>query len=207
MAIYARALELSPGNRAGWRALADLAAAGKLDDAEAKQASDLIQRLLFRSYPEFSLVIRLRMIKDRGMIEHAAGIAQMAELFRERPDLLVLVRLAEGDRQRADKKREAAMDTYLDVLRRNAQSGPVVMMVMPRLEEMLRESKDERRLLEILQQVLNAMPKLSACKHARSTPYFILGWKCVELMDELKESQAALQLRVRLENLVSRSAE
>jgi hypothetical protein len=199
-----KAITIMPANRHAWYALADLAAKEKLDDVQMKPNEELFKEQLERRWPEFATVLRLRALKQRGTIEFDAGIARAADAVRDRPELLAMVRLAQVERYREDKKNKESVELLVKLLQQKpALSAPSALAVMLQLDDLLhRGEADLPRLNEIYHAVFNALPRPNASYHMRTTPYWRLGWKYAELLDEMKDAQGAQALRTKLDNLV-----
>jgi hypothetical protein len=202
-AMLRRAITVMPANRHAWYALADLAAKEKFDDAQMKPNEELFKEQLERRWPEFATVLRLRALKDRGTIEFDNGINRAAEAVRDRPELVAMVRLAQVERYRQDKKNKESIELLIKLLQRQPPlSPPSAWAVMLQLDDLLHRENDLPRLSEIYRAVFNAMPRPNASHHMRTTPYWRMGWKYADLLDEMKDPQAAGALRMKLENLV-----
>ncbi|MEO6436457.1 MAG: hypothetical protein ABIP55_11960 [Tepidisphaeraceae bacterium] len=196
VALFRRAIDLSSAHRAAWWALADHAATEKFDAEQMKPIEELIGKHLKRS-PEFALSLRVRMLKGRGSIEHAAGLKQAAERVAGRPDLLAQIGLAIADRQMEDKQYVDATRVLIDVLKEHA-TGPIALAVMIRLDDALRKQEDVPRLARVYAEVFAALPKPAASKLGRTTAYYQIGEKYAAALDEVDDSQAAAQVRVKI---------
>jgi hypothetical protein len=201
---YRRAIELSPANLAAWLALADFVAKEKLDDDAIKPIEQLMQKHLARRWPALPTVLRLRMLNGRGTIEFEHGVDRAADAVRDHPELVAMVRLAAVDRMREDKRFREAETALMTLMQRQGTLSPAVAQaVMTRLDELLRRGDGElERLSAIYKEVFEALPRPNPSRHARSTPYYQLGWKYAQVLEEMKDSQRASALRTKLENLV-----
>lgn len=198
-----RAIAVMPANRRAWYALADLAAKEKLDDAQMKPIDELLATHLEKRWPEFATVIRLRALTDRGTIEFDRGIARAADAVRDHPELVTIVRLAQVARYRADKKNKESVELLVKLLQRQPPlAPPSALEVMLQLDDLLHREEDLPRLREIYRAVFSALARPSPSYHVRTTPYWRIGWKYAELLDELKDPHAAAALRTKLDNLV-----
>jgi hypothetical protein len=149
-------------------------------------------------------VLRLRAIKGRGTIEFDNGINRAADAVRDRPELVAMVRLAQVERYREDKKNKEAIELLVKLLQRQPPlSPPSAWAVMLQLDDLLHRENDLPRLNEIYRAVFTAMPRPGASYHMRTTPYWRMGWKYADLLAELKDEQSAGALRTKLENLVT----
>jgi hypothetical protein len=198
-----RAISLMPANRQAWYALADLAAEKKFDESQMKPIDELMKEQLDRRWPEFATVLRLRAIKGRGTLEFDSGINKAADTVRDRPELLTMVRLAQVERYRDDKKYKESIELLVKLLQRQPPlSAPSAWAVMLQLDDLLHRENDLPRLNEIYRVVFAAMPKPNPSYHMRTTPYWRMGSKYAELLDEMKDGQSAGALRTKLDNLV-----
>jgi hypothetical protein len=128
-----------------------------------------------------------------------------ADAVRDRPDLVVQIRLAAADRLREDKRNKEAAEALLDLLRKQSSSiSPAcAWAVMSRLDELLRLGDgDLPRLRDLYAAVFAAMPRPAASKYFRTTPYYRVGWNYAQVLEELKDAQRAQALRTTLANLV-----
>jgi hypothetical protein len=202
-AMLRRAIEIMPTNRRAWYALADLAAKEKFDEVAMKPIDELTKEKLDRRWPEFATILRLRALKDRGTIEFDAGINRAAEAVRDRSELVAMVRLAQVERYREDRKNKESIELLVKLLQRQPPlSAPSAWAVMAQLDDLLHRENDLPRLNEIYRAVFNALPRPNPSHHMRTTPYWRMGWRYADLLDEMKDPQAAGALRTKLENLV-----
>jgi hypothetical protein len=203
-AMLAKSIGVMPANRHAWYALADLAAAEKFDDAAMKPVEELMKQHLDRRWPEFATVLRLRAVKSRGTIEFDAGISRAADAVRDRPELVAMVRLAQVERYREDRKNKESIELLVKLLQRQPPlSAPSAWAVMVQLDDLLHREDDLPRLNEIYRAVFGALPRPNPSYHMRTTAYWRMGWKYADLLDEMKDPQAAGALRTKLENLVT----
>jgi hypothetical protein len=202
--ILRRAIEVMSTNRRAWYALADLAAKEKFDESAMKPIDELTKDKLDRRWPEFATILRLRALKDRGTIEFDAGINRAAEAVGDRGELVAMVRLAQVERYREDKKNKESIELLVKLLQRQPPlSPPSAWAVMVQLDDLLHRENDLPRLNEIYRAVFNALPRPNPSHHMRTTPYWRMGWKYADLLNEMKDPQAAGALRTKLENLVT----
>jgi hypothetical protein len=155
-----------------------------------------------RSMPEFALSLRLRMLKGRGSIECAAALRRAREAAGGRRDLLAVIGIARADRQLEDKQYVEATATLLEVLRDHA-TAPVALAVMNRLDDALRKQEDVARLAGVYGEVFNALEKPRAARHGRTTAYYQIGARYAAVLDETEQRQAAAQVRVKIEAIVT----
>ncbi len=200
-ALLDRAIEFSLGNARAWYAWAGLAAAGKLTDDQLKSFEKLtVSRL--NGYPRFALLVRLRALQGRGTVEFADGMERIMSDFAQRPDVIALAMLARADRERADKRDPDAIATLVELLRKQGSSPPVAWMAVTRLEGLLRGTDDTPRLLQVYENVFNALPRPPQTLYGRSLPYYRIGGKYAALLEETKQQQQAAAVRSKYQYIV-----
>jgi hypothetical protein len=178
-----------------------LAAAGKLTDDQLKSFEKLtVSRL--NGYPRFALLVRLRALQGRGTVEFADGMERIMSDFAQRPDVIALAMLARADRERADKRDPDAIATLVELLRKQGSSPPVAWMAVTRLEGLLRGTDDTPRLLQVYENVFNALPRPPQTLYGRSLPYYRIGGKYAALLEETKQQQQAAAVRSKYQYIV-----
>ena len=200
-ALLERAIELSPGNARAWYAYAALAAAGKLTDDQLKSFEKLTMSRL-KEYPRFALLVRLRALQGRGTLEFTDGIERIMTDFAQQPDVVALALLARADHEREDKRDPEAIATLVDLLRKHGSSPPLAWMAVTRLEGLLRGTDDTPKLLEVYENVFNAIPRPPQTLYGRSLPYYRIGEKYAALLDEMKQQQQAAAVRSKYQYIV-----
>ena len=199
--LLERAIELSVGNARAWYAYAGLAAEGKLTDDQLKSFEKLtVSRL--KDYPHFALLVRLRALQGRGTLEFADGMERILTDFAQRPDVVALALLARADWERADKRDPEAIATLVELLRKQGASPSVAWMAVARLEGLLRGTDDAPKLLEVYENVFNALPRPPQTLYGRSFPYYRIGEKYAALLDEMKQQQQAAAVRSKYQFVV-----
>ena len=197
---FERAVELSPCNRTAWFALAQLAAARKLSAEQNKRLEKLIAKQL-HAYPGFALLVRLRMLKGRGLIEFSDGIQRLKIDYGDRPELVAQVLMTLSDRQRDDGRTADAVTPLLELLRLQGRSGPAALTAMLRLEPLLRKTDELPRLAEIYREVWTSLPRPAPTRWGRTTPYYRIGEKFAMVLDELHSNDAGA-VRTKISNVV-----
>jgi hypothetical protein len=158
-----------------------------------------------RRLPEFATTLRLRTLRGRGSIEfeHLAKRAADA-VAADRPDLVRIVQLAVVDRLREDKRFDDAVTLLMEILRRGgARSPAAACAVMARADAILRQRDDVARLAAMYHDVFESLPRPDPTRHGRSTCYYRIGAKYADVLDELKKSQDAQAVRVKIQNVVA----
>jgi hypothetical protein len=201
--LLRRAIDLAPGNRRAWIAIADLAAKEKFDDAAIKPVEETIGKYLRRS-PEFATIVRLRTLKGRGSIEFEHFAKRAADAVPERPDLVRAVQLAVVDRLRDDKRFDDALTILTEALRKGgARSPAAACAIMSRADVILRQRDDVVRLASMYHDVFESLPRPEPTRHGRSSGYYRIGSKYADLLDELHKPQDAQAVRVKIQNVVA----
>ncbi len=204
-ALYRRAIELSPGNREAWMQLAQLGAELRLSDAQLAAMTQVIANFAAKSYPDFALEILQKLHSGRGTQQRMQVLKQAREMFK-RPDLVASIRLAEGDLLRDQQRPSAALAAFGEVLTQYHNAGPITLAALQRIETLLRENNELRRLAAIYAQAWQRLPVPTASAYARSTPYCLVGQKYVTVLEELGESAEARRVRSRLNSVTGTRA-
>jgi hypothetical protein len=191
-ALFERAIDWSPCNRSAWFALAQLASNRKLSDEQIRVVDRLMTKHLGRSDPQFAVLLRLRMLEGRGLIEFEDGIRHLRADYGDRPEALAAMLLALADRERSDGRAGPAVETLLELLRAQSRNGAIALAAMGRLEQLLRKSDELARLSEVYRDVFASLAKPPATRWGRTTPYYRIGEKYAIVLDELKGTDAAI---------------
>jgi hypothetical protein len=203
--LYQRAINLSPGNREAWLRLAQLGADGKLTEAQVASTMRIVADFAARPYPDFAFDIIKRLNNGRGTQQQLRALKDARRMFTSRPDLLAAIRLTEGDLLRDQQKPVAALGAYGEVLRQYHNAGPIVLDALARIDNLLREHDETKRLAAIYHEAWQRLPQPPTSGYARATPYYMVGERYLALLEELGAAQEAARVKARLETL-SRSA-
>jgi len=202
LAVYAKAIEIAPGNRVAWERVADLAAGAKLPAAQQKQVDELYRRVLLRRVPGYALGWRMRVIKDRGAPERIAALKKMGDEFRSSPPLFSMARVALGDAWAEEKRRDEALAAYEEALGRSPNSGPMTVLVMGRIDPLLHKTNELEKLAEIYGKSFGMTERVRASAWARTTPFYMVGDRYAQVLGELNDEARAQGVRAQLENVV-----
>jgi hypothetical protein len=201
--VYMLAINLAAGNPRPWHALAQLAAQMKLTDAQNDALRSAIEKFAVKRYPDFAFVIVQTSISGRGTDEQLKLLAGMRPSFTARPDLLAKIRLAEGDLYRKEKRPAQAMAAYGDVLDRYLNIGPVVLETMSHVDDLLSESQQIQRLIAVYRIVWGRMPQPEASIAVQGTPFYRVGSRYRDLLNEMGQPVMAQSVQTRLDSLTS----
>jgi hypothetical protein len=199
MALYTRAINLSPGNRTAWEALAQLGADRKLTTAQIAQVTDVVAQFAAKQYPDFAFDVLVRLNAGRGTADRIKALDQSRKLFASRPDLLAQIRIEQGNLMRQEKRYDEALAAYAQVLTANRTAGPILLRTLAEIETTLRETRDLPRLAGIYQQAWQAMPQPTPGAYVRSTPYYLIGLKYCTILRELGDERQVQQAQIRLD--------
>ena len=199
--VCSAAVVLSPGNRRAWAALADVAAKGDLTPPQTQSVAAVIARFALQKYPDFALRLYTTMAAGRPPAQQLDTLEKCARLFAPRPDLVARLRVAEGDLLRKQRKNDQALRPYGDVLDNEMNAGRVVVEAMGRVDDLLREMNDRRRLVAAYKAVWQRMPVPEPSAFVATTPYYAVGIKFAALLDEAGDKPDADQVRTKLESL------
>jgi tetratricopeptide (TPR) repeat protein len=202
LAALTKAVELAPGNRLAWERVADQARTAKLPAAQQKQVDELYRRVLLRRVPEYALAWRMRMIKDRPAPERVAALKKMGDEFRSSPALFSMARVALGDAWADEKRRDEALAAYEEALARSPNSGPIAVLVMERIDPLMHKTNELERLAEIYSKAFGMSERIRASAWARTTPFYMLGDRYAQVLQELNDESRAQGVRAQLDNVV-----
>ena len=104
MALYTKAVNLSPGNRGAWESLAALGADRKIATADLPKITEVVTQFASKAYPDFAFEILTRVNSGLGTAEQIKALDASRKLFAARPDLVAEVRLAQADLMRQEKR-------------------------------------------------------------------------------------------------------
>jgi hypothetical protein len=195
--LYEKTIDLSPGNRPAWIALATLGKNGDLTSADAQAVDRAVERLLVGPYPDFGWQMLVGMAAGQEDQQQIETLGRIAPLFRGRPDLVAIIRVRQGDLLRKDN-RDDAMTAYGDVLTNYLKAGPVILRAMSSVDEILRAKNDLPRLARAYQQVWQHVPRPDPSAFAYESPYYILGQAFAGLLDETGNANGAAEVRRQL---------
>lgn len=201
-AVYMKAIDLSPGNRDAWLRLAALGADLKLSDHQFNAVTQVMARFAAKPYPDFAFDILLKLNSGRGTNQQLAALKHARTLFN-RTDLLASIRMAEGDLMRANQQPSAALTAYGEVLTNYHNAGPIVLAALDRTEQLLREAGQLQRLAAIYGQTWQRLPLPKPTAYVRSTPYYVVARRYIDVLEEIGADAEAQRVRLRLNSLAS----
>ncbi len=202
-ALASRAVDLCPANRDAWLLLAELGAARQLTEEQSARIFDAVNRYLVEPFPDFALAVLRRTIEGRGNIQQFDMLERLTKTFRSRPDLVARIRIAQGDLLAQERRAGDALGVYGDVLTTYILAGPIILTAMDRVDALLREYNDLRRLAAIYRQTIQRMPQPSQSAYIRTTPYYALSTRYMLLLTEIGNHAEASRVRQRLDALDS----
>jgi hypothetical protein len=202
MEFYRMAIHLSPGNRIAWMSLAQLGAEQELPQTEMNSVGQVVHDYAAQRYPDFACYMLEKMAAGMATDAQVASLDQIAALFRQRPDLQARIRIRQGELLHSENKDSDALMAYGDVLTNDLNAGPIVLLAIQKVDDILRAKNDLDRLAKIYDQVWRSMPVPSATAYATQSPYYEVGTNYARLLDELGNSTAAENVREQLQKLV-----
>ena len=197
-ALFMRAIDLYPGNRGAWQALAQMGAKRTLQPSQMQQLGDAVGRYMVKAYPDFAMELLRTTNSGRGTAQQDAALVNMKPMFAHRPDLVAELTLAQGDLARQEKQFGEALRLYGSVIDRNPTMGPLVMMAMDRIDPLMRERGEVARLAGVYGDVWARMPRVDVTAFVQTTPYYQIGKRYSQLLAEVG-TQTALNERSRVE--------
>ncbi|MGA2584504.1 MAG: hypothetical protein ABSG31_14610 [Tepidisphaeraceae bacterium] len=202
MDLLERAINLSPGNRAAWVALAKLGREGRLSPDQLESVGRVVQQYAAQSYPDFAWQMLVNMCASQPPSQRVESLNNISRLFSARPDLVARIRNLQGDLYRKLDQDDLALGEYGDILTNYLNTGPIVMEAMQRVDEMLRAKQDLNHLVRIYDSVWPklAIPDRSA--FAFETPFAVVGKAYADLLDSMGNESAADNIRTRIKQLV-----
>jgi tetratricopeptide (TPR) repeat protein len=199
MALLTKAINLSPGNRGAWMVLADLGAASKLSEQQMTKVTEVVTQFAAKPYPDFAAEALMRMNSGRGTDQQIKALDAARNLFRDRPDLVAEIRLAQAKLLTAAKRTPEALNAYGQVLAGNRQFGPILLTALEQIEALLRQQNELPRLSAIYKQTWEGMPTPQITVGAAGTPYFIIGERYIAVLKQLGNEPEATRVQSRLD--------
>jgi hypothetical protein len=200
--VFMRAINLSPGNRDAWAMLAQLGADRKLTDAQMTKAMQVVAKFAAKPYPDFAFAMIRTLNAGRGTEQQVRALKDARALFGQRPDIQASIRLAEGDLLRDQKKPAAALATYAEVLQRYNNAGPIVLEALDRVDALLREHNELAKLAQIYRDVWQRFPQPTRGGYLRSTPYYLVAERYMNVLNEVGDAAEAGRVQQRLNGLM-----
>lgn len=200
--LYVKAITLSSGNRSAWLGLADLGANKKLSVDQLNRVAGVVQKFAATRYPDFALAMVRRLTSGQPEAEQIEILEKFRSSFRTRPDILAWLRVEQGDLFKAMDKPREAMAAYMDVLNNSLWAGPIVITALDRVDILLRNAGETRRLPAIYKQVFERMPKPQPSAMIMSTPFWSVGQKYASLLRELGDVRGAQSLDSQMSGMV-----
>lgn len=198
MRLLATAIELNPGNRTAWLALAEMGAQGELNAGQIERVMRVVDRFATRDYPEFAWVVLLKVVSGRDTAEQVAALDRLVGVFRHRPDLQARTRLVQGDLLASSHPRRA-LECYFNVAENSVELAPVTMMAMERIDGLLRSHGELARLMGAYDAVWKRMPQPPSSGLAVvGSPWGLVGRRYQMLADELGDFQTSAAIQRRL---------
>jgi hypothetical protein len=198
--LLEKAIDLSPGNRPAWNALAEIGFHRQLTPDQRTTVESAIQRLALGRYPDFAYKILRHMSAGGGNDEQLAALQNMTRLFANRPDLLAAIHIAQGNIL-AQSHPDDALAQYGIVLHDGLNTAPLVLEAMSHVDQLLREQGRTGDLAGAYQWVLDHLPRPQPSAYAPTTPYYLLGSEYESLLTEMGNVTAAAQVQARLDML------
>jgi hypothetical protein len=199
--LMMRAVDLSPGNRGPWLALASMGSTGKLTDAQMEDVSQAIQKYLVKPFPDFAYEMLVKMSAGIAADQQVTALGRIGAMFPDRPDLQARICILQGDLLHTAGKDDEAISVYGQALTSDLDAGPVILSALDRVDKILRGRNDLDRLLRIYDQIWHRMPAPAVSAHVTELPYFIVGKHFAKLLDETGHPQDAAAVRTQLQSL------
>jgi hypothetical protein len=200
--LLVRAIDLSPGNRTAWATLAELGAHRKLTDAQMTQATQVVAKFAAKPYPDFAFAMIKTLSSGRGTEQQMRALRDARGLFPQRPDIQAAIRLTEGDLLKDQKKPAPALAAYTEVLQRYNNAGPIVLEALERVDALLREHNELRRLADIYRDAWQRFPQPTRGGYIRSTPYYLVAERYMNVLNEIGNTAEAERVKQRLDALI-----
>jgi hypothetical protein len=202
-----REVEVSPGNRAAWVALADLGAKNQLNDSQQSVAFQELARSLVQHYPDFACQAMMRMVEGQPTLRQASSLERVAQSFPTRPDLRARVRLQQADLLEAVGHYNEAFVALNDVLTNDLNAGAIILPAMRRMDALVRKHGVLSQLVQIYDRTWTRMPVPDRSSYVYRTPYYVIGKTYLDLLQSLGDQSAAQGVRNRLMAVIPAGAE
>jgi hypothetical protein len=199
--LYRAAIDLSPGNRAAWMGLADMAADGRLGARDAQAFAEVVNRFAQKNYPDFAFAVLRRTVAGSDPRDQLDALARIGRSFGDRPDLAAAAAVAQGDLHREAGRDEDALRAYDEVFTQHMQAGPVVLTAMDRVDALLRDRDELKQLAGIYKKVWAKMTVPDTSAFVTTTPFYVLGARYAELLKTMGDERGEKGVRARLASL------
>jgi hypothetical protein len=205
--IAVREVQVSPGNRPAWNALAAMGADNKLSAAQNQIVETEIRKSLLGPYPDFACQTLMRMVSGQEMMAQVMALDQLAALFPARPDLRARIRLRQADLLMQARKDAEAFRALDDVLTNELDAGAIVLQAMKRTDTLMRAHNNLAGLAQVYAQTWPHMPAPNRSAYVYWTPYYVVGKAYLDLLTSLGNQPAAAEVRNRLVAIIPDGAQ
>jgi hypothetical protein len=205
--ILTREIEVSPGNRPAWAALADLAKKNQLAPEQKQALMNEIDRQLLQPYPDFACQMLMRTPSGQPPTDQVNTLDRVAQAFPNRPDLRARVRLKQADLLIGIHHDDQAFGPLNDVLTNDLNAGAIILQAMSRTDRLMRARKDLPALMGVYSRVWPRMPAPERSAYAFDTPYYLVGKAYMDLLESTGNHQAAQGVRNHLVAVIPAGAD
>jgi len=205
--IDVREIEVSPGNRPAWAALADMGAKGQLGPAQIQIVDSEISRFLLQAYPDFACQTLIRMDSGQSTSAQVSTLDRVALVFPTRPDLRARVRLRQAKLLMEERHDEDAFRMLNDVLAHDLNAGAIVLEAITNVDKLMRAHNNLPGLARVYGQTWSRMPSPDRSSYAIWTPYYTVGKAYMKLLESLGDRMEAENVRNRLMSVVPYGAD
>lgn len=205
--IAVREVQVSPGNRPAWNALAAMSAKNQLGAVQDQIVESEIRKSLLGPYPDFACQTLMWMVSGQQTMAQVTALDQLVGWFPARPDLRARIRLRQADLLIKAHQDEEAFRALDDVLTNELDAGAIVLQAMKRAETLLRAHNNLVGLAQVYAQTWPHMPAPSRSAYVYWTPYYVVGKAYLDLLTSLGNQAAAVDVRNRLMTIIPDGAQ
>lgn len=195
IALSKLAIETAPCNQQAWMILSSECLNPTTPLAQVQEVSVVVEREVVGHYDDFAYKVLKTLVSARKPDEQLAALDRASRLFPRRPDLLADIMLTKGDALRKASREKEALKTYQTVLEKSLRFEPLLLEAMTRVDDMLRPAGQMRDLLEHYRVVWGHMPTPEASGYIWTTPWYIMGDRYAQTLDDTGDKTAAEKVR------------
>ena len=198
-AVYVRlATQLNPYNVDAWMMIARFCSERKLKtDTIWSFYEAMVER--FKEYPQFTkgILDQLRELIPEDEVQKHAKLYDMTwEVYQKRhPDIGAQILAEKGDYLMARGKPKAALNVYVDAVMRYRRNGPIMEVLLKRVEKVYRSRDAVKSYVKFVEQVMSAYrdQRAAAMKGVghRSTTFYKLASHLRDLYVEIGDKRKA----------------
>ncbi len=193
------AIDTSPGNLAAWWALADHYGGEGADLRDVAEMLRVVRQFTLNRYDEFGFELFIRTIRGQPARVQFQLVVSNRDMFRRRPDLSSRLQIVQGKLMEKMDNTRGALSLWTQVARRNVEHPPVLLDATDRIDASLRRQEQLERLVVVYRTIWETMNAPSPSAYAWTTPWFLVGQRYAQALEDTGDRAAARRIRERLD--------